>query len=127
MAAMMDTSNDPGQQQAVAEISPNDVEWVYEVQTALVPRDASFHCSGRRGRATEAWVWWQMRRVMQEIVPRLFLGPYASGKKKDELKVRSCTTLFLRSRGFPPGLTSVTPCLSSGARHHPHHDCALCD
>lgn len=48
------------------EISPNDVEWVYE-----------------------------MRRVMQEILPRLFLGPYASGKKKDELKAKNITHIMI--------------------------------
>lgn len=48
------------------EVSPNDVEWVYE-----------------------------MRRVMQEILPKLFLGPYASGKKKDELKAHNITHIMI--------------------------------
>merc|ERR1711939_1166345 len=49
-----------------AEISPNDTEWVYE-----------------------------MRRVMQEILPKLFLGPYASGKRRDELKARNITHIMI--------------------------------
>jgi len=48
------------------EISPNDTEWVYE-----------------------------MRRVMQEILPRLFLGPYASGKRREELRAKNITHIMI--------------------------------
>lgn len=48
------------------ETAPNDVEWVYE-----------------------------MRRVMQEILPRLFLGPYASGKRKEELRAHNITHIMI--------------------------------
>jgi len=49
-----------------AEISPNDTEWVYE-----------------------------MRRVMQEILPKLFLGPYASGKRREELRAKNITHIMI--------------------------------
>jgi len=49
-----------------SEISPNDVEWVYE-----------------------------MRRVMQEILPRLFLGPYASGKRREDLRANNITHIMI--------------------------------
>jgi len=72
------------------EVSPNDVEWVYE-----------------------------MRRVMQEILPKLFLGPYASGKKKDELK-----ELWMLLRCLRAPLTSSLPI---GSQHYSHHDCSICN
>jgi len=48
------------------EILPNDLEWQYE-----------------------------MRREMQEIIPRLFLGPYASAKKMDLLKAHNITHIMV--------------------------------
>lgn len=48
------------------EVAPNDTEWVYE-----------------------------MRRVMQEIIPRLYLGPYASGKRREELRAKNITHIMI--------------------------------
>jgi hypothetical protein len=45
---MMDMSADPGQQQAGDMISPNDVEWVYEVIRRFQPRlKAASHSFGQ--------------------------------------------------------------------------------
>lgn len=40
------------------------------------------------------WIY-EMRRVMQEILPKLWLGPYASGKKRDELREKNITHIMI--------------------------------
>merc|ERR1711998_119541 len=78
-------------------------QWWFQLTSHCRPRGPSSVIVGmmmqqqQPGSSDVECVEWQyeMRRVMQEIVPRLFLGPYAASKKMSALRAHNITHILV--------------------------------